>query len=194
MVKQVLKFSAGVGASLVLLTGVASAAPSIGNTGNGSTNKIKSKNVVKCKLINKNTVVVSSSNVQATSTGKATVKWNTGSGNAVSGDAVNSNSTGLTLGVTNEPTDSCSCGCSEVATLDGTINATGKDSLNVISWWNVNKQKTVNNNNVAVYNSSIQSASTGNASVNGNTTGGNATSGNASNTNSTGLVVTVSNN
>ncbi len=194
MVKQVIKFSAGVGASFVLMAGVASAAPSISNTGNGSTNKIKSKNVVKCKVINKNTVVVSNSNVQGSSTGKASVKWNTTGGDATSGDATNTNTTGLILGVTNAPTDSCSCGCGEFTALDGSIDQTGKDSWNVISWWNVNKQKTVNNNNVAVYNSSVQSASSGNASVNGNTTGGNATSGNASNSNSTSAEITVSNN
>lgn len=194
MIDRILKFSAATGASLVLMGGVALATPSITNTGPGSINKIKGKNIVKCKVINKNTVVVANDSTQTTKTGKAKVSWNTTGGSAASGDATNTNETTVELGVTNGPTDSCSCGCNAVLTLDGSIDNTGPGSINLISFLNVNKQKFVNTNDVTVVNSSDQSATSGKATVSGNTTGGSATSGDASNTNSTGLVVSVSNN
>lgn len=194
MIKQVIKFGAATGAGLVLMGGVAFASPSITNTGSHSTNKITSKNINKCKVINKNTVVVANSNTQTAKSGKAKVTWNTTGGDATSGGATNSNDTTLDLGVTNGPTDSCSCGCSEVLTLDGSIDTTGRHSWNVISSLNVNVQKFVNVNNVTVANSSTQTATSGDASVSGNTTGGSAISGDTSNTNTTGLTVEVSNN
>lgn len=194
MIKQIVKLSAGVGASLLLMGSVASAG-SITNTGPWSVNKIKGKHVIKCTVVNKNNVVIGNATVQTSNTGKAKVVWNNTGGDAASGSATNANGTALAVDVANLPGDVCSCGCDEVQVdANNTINQTGLGSWNVISWKSVNKTKVVNVNNVGVSNATIQTANSGNASVVGNTTGGNATSGNASNTNSSSFTVTVSNN
>ena len=207
MIKQVLKFGAITGASLVMMGGVAAAESTINTTGPGSQNIIinssSHSNKKSCKVTNKNKVVLSNYSNQGASTGNAKVKHNTTGGSAVSGTAMNDNSTTIAADVANNNVDPCGgCGCQMVeGAQGGSIVNTGPRSYNLIQngpsgncGCKGSGSSYSNSNNVSVSNVSMQGASSGNASVSGNTTGGNATSGNASNTNMSDIVVTVSNN
>lgn len=203
MVKQIFKFSAATGVSLVLMGSVASAASTINLTGPGSVNVItnSSSNKKGCKVTSKNKVAVLNANAQKAKTGKAKSNHNTTGGNAVSGTATNANETSGSVEVTNNPVDPCSCNCEvPMDTQGGSITNTGPRSWNMIlngSMGNCGCKgggtSVYNSNSVLVGNLNMQSAKSGNASSSGNTTGGDATSGNASNTNTTELLVVVSN-
>jgi hypothetical protein len=76
----------------------------------------------------------------------------------------------------------------------GSINTTGKGSVNVISNKNISLCSSVNNNNISVNTFTGQQAKSGSAKVTYNTVGGgNATSGPATNQNTTGVGLTVTN-
>jgi hypothetical protein len=196
MLKHINKVIVATAVCFAGLSGVAAAQATIEQTGPGSDNQVKIKNIVVCKTVNKNNIVTLNLTAQKSKTGKAKVKWNTTGGSAVSGSALNANATTTSTDVTNNSANGeCGCGCvGEAGLQGGSISDTGPWSWNNIYGLNVNKQTTINNNNILVGNATFQYAGSGDALVIGNTTGGDATSGNASNTNSTSITVTVSNN
>lgn len=193
MKKQILRYGAIAMATAGLAVGVA-AASSIDTTGPDSTNKVEVSSYNKAELKNKNNLNVNNNNSQSADTGDAKVKGNTTGGDAMSGDAENSNEADTSVEV-----DNGACGC--IADFfggsgdlgGGSISTTGPDSYNKIEVKSTNKLEVRNYNNVNVNNNNSQSASTGNATVYHNTTGGDAVSGSASNTNSTSTSVSISN-
>ena len=190
--KKLLRVAAGAAAGFGLMTGVALAdSGSIGTTGPDSTNRIEFRNSAKHKVDNKNKVSASNSNNQNAYTGNAKVKHNTTGGDATSGMASNDNSLSASLSVRNS--NGCGCVGMNMGDNDATIDNTGPDSRNVITFRNSSEVDVKNNNELSVHNTNYQTASSGNAEVSGNTTGGSATSGDASNTNSTEIMFEVVN-
>lgn len=74
---------------------------SISNTGPDSYNTIDSSVKSTVKVENENEINVDNSNYQKASTGDATVSHNTTGGDAVTGDATNTNSTSVSINVSN---------------------------------------------------------------------------------------------
>lgn len=74
---------------------------SINHTGYDSVNVIKHEETTKVNVYNDNYVKVENDNDQKASSGDAKVIGNTTGGDAVSGDATNTNSTSVTLNITN---------------------------------------------------------------------------------------------
>lgn len=186
---SLLRYAAIGMATVGLGMGVAAAnEATIENTGPDSTNTVTVNNSQNATLSNNHSVTVSNENDQSASTGSATVDDNTTGGDATSGDAENTNS------VSTEVTFGDDCGCPDFGDFfssdnEGTIENTGPDSTNRITF-NNDQTLTVNNNqSVSVSNDNSQNASTGDASVTHNTTGGDATSGSATNNNSTSTTI-----
>lgn len=182
--------------SLVVgLSGFAGAtAGTISNTGPDSYNKVKSESTHKVKVKNNNNLNVNNSNSQTAYTGDAKVKHNTTGGDATTGDAMNTNSLSVSATVNNAASSSAwSAGSGGGGGNTGSINQTGPDSTNKVTFKETTKVKVENNNNINVSNNSSQTATSGDARVSDNTTGGSATTGDASNTNTTTVNLNVSN-
>lgn len=73
----------------------------ISQTGPTSTNVVKAKTKVDVKVMNNNNIQVSNNNVQSASSGKAKVVGNTTGGDAVTGDASNTNSSTFEFKISN---------------------------------------------------------------------------------------------
>jgi len=191
MTKQrILHTVSSVAAGLVIATGVGVAGASQfgGFGGYGHSNNKGTS------IDNDNDVAVNNTTNQNATSGDAKVgeekkgdhkrggHWNNHSdnegsgGTALSGEAKNENTTGVTVAITNDGL----CGCLEGAT-DGESGSHRRSSLSID-----------NNNDVVVNNLTNQDARSGDATVSGGN-GGSATSGNASNTNTTTIGVTIAN-
>jgi len=75
---------------------------SISATGNKSVNVISSTNVASVTAVNNNNTWVNTVTLQGAQSGDATVSGNTGSGDALSGNVLNTNGTTVILNVTND--------------------------------------------------------------------------------------------
>ncbi len=93
--------SGGAGCGCMSGFGDGSQGGSIDLTGPESHNEITNKNTVNIDVTNNNNVSVSSNNKQFSQSGNASVTENTSGGSATSGDASNSNSSSVTLSITN---------------------------------------------------------------------------------------------
>lgn len=191
--KKLLRLAALSAVAFSLTTGVAAAnSGSISDTGPDSINKVKFENRSKVRLENTNRVRVQSNSAQSAFTGDARVTHNTTGGSARTGDAANDNLVRATVSSNNSNSSSAAlengCGC--LGSSSGTIDNTGPDSVNKITFADNSSVKVKNTNNVSVQSNSAQTATSGDAKVSDNTTGGDATSGNASNINTTELTFT----
>jgi len=168
---------------------------SIQDTGPDSSASIRTHVRTHTDIDNRNNLTVTNTNAQTASSGKAVVAHNTRGGDAVSGDARNSNSTNISASIRNNTSDTLQAALNNVpgSVGGGSISDTGPDSSARIST-RVSTSTRVNNyNDLTVTNTSSQSAFSGDAIVAHNTHGGDAVSGDASNTNSTSITLSVNN-
>ncbi|MEO5499670.1 MAG: hypothetical protein ABIR46_04180 [Candidatus Saccharimonadales bacterium] len=195
---QTLRIAAVTVLGLGLGAGVASAAPgdaSIDNTGPDSYNSVRSENDVDVDVDNDNDVDVKNRSDQRADSGDATVRHNTTGGDATSGDAMNDNWTRVSAEIDNSGSAAVVAGAvgGGGGSWSGSIDTTGPDSHNTISFENDVDVDINNDNNIDVDNDSDQNAYSGDARVSGNTTGGDATSGDATNINTTEVSIKVTN-
>lgn len=193
---RIKKTITAIGASLGLIVGLAggiagATSGSIDTTGPDSWNEIRVENENEVRIENDNDVHVSNMNHQDARTGEAEVEDNTNGGDAESGSASNENSFSAHISVDNGSGMGDMMG--EMGDWDGSIDTTGPDSHNKISFENENEVRIENDNNVHIQTSNCQTAHSGDAEVSHNTNAGSAVSGDASNTSSTSLTVSVSN-
>lgn len=181
---------------LSLGAGVASAAPgdgSIDNTGPDSNNQITFNNDTDVDVDNDNDVRVRNHNPQDADSGDARVHHNTTGGDATSGDATNDSLLRATVRLSNTGAGVAALGNGGNGGSTGSIDTTGPDSNNQITFNNGFDVDVDNDNDVTVENWNDQDADSGDATVSDNTTGGNATSGDASNISTTEVTVEVNN-
>jgi len=175
--------------------GVASAAPgdgSIDNTGPDSSNVITFNNDTDVDVDNDNDVDVDNDSDQDADSGDARVHHNTTGGDASTGDAMNDNLFRATVRLNNSGAGLASLNGGDGGST-GSIDTTGPDSTNTITFNNGLDVDVDNDNDVDIDNDSDQDADSGDAWVNDNTTGGNATTGNATNVNTTEVTVEITN-
>lgn len=192
---KILRVAAFTVLGLSLGAGVASAAPgdgTIDNTGPDSNNVLTFNNDTDVDVDNDNDVRVNNHNPQDARTGDARVRHNTTGGSATTGDATNDSLLRASLRVTNTGASSLMSGTGN-GTSTGSIDTTGPDSNNVITFNNGYDVNVDNNNDITVSNWNHQDADSGDATVSDNTTGGNATTGDASNISTTEVTVEVNN-
>ncbi len=192
--KKTLRLAAISVMALSFTTGVAAASSgTIGTTGPDSYNSIRHESSTERRVENRNDVDVENDNPQDARSGRARVSNNTTGGNASSGDATNDSLLRATIRLNNSGSADAA-----VSGLSGTnntasINNTGPDSYNRVSFENRSRVNIENDNDVQVRNDNEQNATSGSARVSGNTTGGSATSGNASNISTTETVIEITN-
>ncbi len=187
--------AASVLSTLALVGGVVSAQTgSVSNTGPGSNNKVVSTLSNKTHVHNTNTVSADTSTSQYSSTGKASVKYNTTGGDAMTGDASTATALTVKANITNPSADPCGCDNGSASSLGGgTIDTTGPNSYNKVETKVTNNTKVTNTNTVSVNTSTTQSSKSGSATVSGNTTGGSAQSGDASSSTAETVDLTIMN-
>lgn len=183
---------------LVGLSGYAGASSrTISHTGPDSYNKIKTEIKNKVRVNNDNVLKLDNDNWQRAYTGDASVNHNTTGGTAISGDARNTNS--LDVSATVDNTGSADAwagavgGAGNYGSGSATINHTGPDSYNAVTYKEGTRVNVTNDNYIDIDNNNHQTATSGDAEVHGNTTGGDAVSGDAVNTNSTSVTLNVRN-
>lgn len=180
---------------LSLGAGVASAAPgdgSVSNTGPDSDNVITFNNNTDVDVDNENDVDVDNDTDQDADSGDATVRRNTTGGNATSGDTMNDSLLRGTIRINNSGAGLASLNGGDDGST-GSIDTTGPDSNNRITFNNGFDVDVDNDNDVNIDNDVDQDADSGDARVTRNTTGGDATSGSATNVNTTEITVEVTN-
>lgn len=193
---KIVRLAATTAASLTLIGGLAggiagASSGSISQTGPESDNNVTVNSHQHVSVKNNNDLSVTNNNPQDATTGNAKVKENTTGGDATSGDAMNSSSFSVSATITNSMPSLNDGGNGGSDT--GSINNTGPESQNNVTFNDSSSVKVSNYNDLNVVNNNNQSAQSGNASVTENTTGGSATSGNASNTSDTSVTLNVSN-
>jgi len=175
---------------------VASAAPGTGvidTTGPDSHNEIVFDGGNDVDVDNDNDVSVDNDTDQDAYTGDAKVFDNTTGGDAASGSAMNDNMFRANLSIDNSGSSAAALDFGGNGGNEGTIETTGPDSWNEITFDNGSEVNVDNNNDVNVDNNTDQHASSGDAKVFNNTSGGDATSGDASNVNTTEVTVSIKN-
>jgi hypothetical protein len=180
---------------LSLGAGVASAAPgdaSITNTGPDSVNTVRFNNDRDVRIRNDNDLSLRNNTPQRAESGDATVRHNTTGGDATTGAASNDSLMRVNATIDNSSTAALSGGNGS-GSATGTIDTTGPDSVNRITFNNSSDVNVNNDNDVNITNNNRQTAETGNARVSGNTTGGNATSGDASNISTLDVTLKITN-
>ncbi len=93
--------AAGAGGGAATPASTSNSTGTIRNTGPDSVNVVREKVVNKVRVTNNNDITVSNTNSQTATSGDAKVYDNTTGGDAVSGNASNTNSTTMTFSVTN---------------------------------------------------------------------------------------------
>ena len=93
--------SSGAWSGVVNAGGSGNAMTTIENTGPDSTNVVSNDTSVKVRVENNNNLSVTNSNTQSAYSGDAKVFDNTTGGDAISGDATNTNSTSINFSVSN---------------------------------------------------------------------------------------------
>jgi hypothetical protein len=194
---HILRVTAATVLGLGLGAGVVSAAPgdaSIENTGPDSYNTVRHHSDVDVDVHNDNDLDVHNRNYQRAESGDATVRHNTTGGSASTGDTSNDNWTRVNATVDNSGSTAAALSAGNGGgSWSGSIDTTGPDSINKISFDSDMNVDINNDNNIDVSNESYQKAESGDARVSGNTTGGNASTGDASNINTTEVTLKVSN-
>jgi hypothetical protein len=183
-------------AAIMLTTGVYASAQSgsIDTTGPDSDNEISYSNEVDIDVDNDTDVDADVDVDQDADSGNTEVNDNTEGGDAESGDAENDNSVEAEVDVDNSGgngwlgLDDCICNDG-----DATIDKTGPDSTNTVTFDNSYDLDIDNSVDVDFDVDVDQDADSGDAEVTHNTSGGNATSGSASNTSSTVFSLSVKN-
>ncbi|HEX7484036.1 MAG TPA: hypothetical protein VF281_02690 [Candidatus Saccharimonadales bacterium] len=181
---------------VVGLSGFAGATTgTIDTTGPDSVNKIHSESSQRVDIDNDNDLKVNNGNSQKAWSGEAEVRDNTTGGDASSGDASNMNSFDADVSVDNSGSvgAAVAAGAGGAGDNDASIENTGPDSYNTVTFENRSNVDIRNDNNLYVSNHNYQTASTGDATVRHNTTGGDATTGSASNENTTSVRFDVTN-
>lgn len=167
---------------VVGLVGVSSAATNgnISNTGQDSSNIVRSVDRNHTTVHNQNSATLTNNNPQWASSGSVHSAKNTTAGDAHSGNVTNTSSMRATVSYDN--TAGGGSGGSTSSNTTGTIHQTGQDSTNKVVSKTTNNTEICNNNEVTVTNNNWQAASSGSVSSYANTTAGDATSGNVTNT------------
>jgi len=184
--------SLGIVAGMAGMAGATSGV--IGTTGPFSNNQFTSNSLNTALLTNNNTLPITTTNAQSALTGSANVSFNTTGGSAITGAALNQNSTNVNAFVNNGSGGALlggwwGAGAGDVAS----INLTGPNSNNQVFLNRTNTLTLTNNNVIPVTTNNVQTAVSGSANVSGNTFGGSAITGNAQNSNNTTVGVNVSN-
>lgn len=185
--------------SLGLVVGLAGFAGAtsgdISDTGPDSSNIVKSDTSQRVRVENNNHLGVQNSNTQRATTGDARANHNTSAGDATTGAASNDNSFDAAVTVDNSASSGALMGVGGAGTGDNSasINQTGPDSVNKVTFKSTSNVKVENNNDLHVTNTNRQTATSGDARVTDNTEGGSATTGDASNTTSSSITFDVSN-
>ena len=181
---------------VVGLSGFAGATTgTIDTTGPDSVNKIHSESSQRVDIDNDNDLSVRNDNSQKAWSGEAEVEDNTTGGDATSGDASNMNSFDADVSVDNSGSvgAAMAAGAGGAGDNSASIDNTGPDSYNTVTFENRSNVDIDNDNDLYVSNHNYQTASTGDATVEHNTTGGDATTGSASNENTTTVRFDVTN-
>lgn len=182
---------------LSLGAGVASAAPgdaTIENTGPDSYNSVRYESDRDVDVDNDTDLRVRNHNPQRASSGDATVRHNTTGGDASTGAASNDSLLRVNASVDNSSSSAAALGGGNGGgSWSGTIDTTGPDSTNRITFDSDVDIDVDNDTDINVSNYNHQSAYSGDARVSGNTTGGNATTGDASNISTTDVILNVTN-
>lgn len=184
----------------VLGVGLAAGVPAsahtgtIGTTGPSSLNQITFSDTHTAVVTSTNVLGVVNTTSQGATSGPANASTNTTVGNVGSGAASNNSATHTSAVQSN----SNACGCPAVAASgggpnSGSINLTGPNSTNQISFGGSSTVVVTSTNSANVTNVTSQGATSGAANANNNTTVGNVTSGGASNTSTTTTSVSQSN-
>lgn len=195
-IKKLASILSAVLASLLLSTGMAAAnTGTIDTTGPDSTNTVEFANDTDVDLNNDTDVDADVDVDQDAESGKAEVENNTTGEDAVSGDSENTADVEADLSIDNSSSSSAAlqgggCGCGDD---EGTIDMTGPDSTNEITFNNTSNVNVDNDTDVDFDVDVDQDADSGDAEVSHNTTGGGAMSGNVSNTSSTVFTLSVTN-
>ncbi len=185
------------GVSLAAFGGGAAFADSatIEDTGPDSHNTVEFRGERELDVENDNDIRVENRTEQRAYSGDVTVRRNTSaSGDHESGEARNDSLARTTVEIDNA-SNGCLCdGFGGSGDNEGTIENTGPDSRNHITFRNDVEVDVENDNEIDVENDTEQSASSGNVRVERNTTAnGDARSGDAVNINTVETVVRVSN-
>jgi hypothetical protein len=194
MKKQLYRAAAATVLGLSLTTGIAAAQTSgtIHQTGADSYNKVSSRVHNQRYVNNDNDVRLSTSNHQYATSGDATSRRNTTSGNVGTGTATNTRSVSASLMVDNSASSGAGAVMANTNTT-GRISNTGYNSTNVVKSTVDNKTVVNNDNDICVTSTNTQNATSGDATATENTTVGNVTTGSASNTSSENFVISVKN-
>jgi DNA-directed RNA polymerase alpha subunit len=170
--------------SVGLTAGLASASTgSIDTTGPGSDNSINYENETEVEVENETEVDADVDMDQNADSGDTEVEFNTTGGSAESGDAENDSYVEAALSIDNSSSSEAALsGNSSGSDDDGSIEMTGPESDNHITFSNEYEVEVENETDVDFDVDVDQDADTGDASVSNNTTGGDAVSGSASNT------------
>lgn len=188
--KKVLQTIAVTIASLGLTAGVVSASSVvIGTTGPSSNNQVAESNTWASVKTNANTALGVNSNNQSGTTGTAGVNNNTTGGSAMSGNVNNTAMASTVFSISNAG----GAGGPVMAPNSTSINVTGPNSNNQVSYNNSYSSVVTNVNTVSVTNTNSQNGSSGSANVSNNTTGGSAVSGSVSNTSTFSTTSSISN-
>lgn len=183
--------SLGIVAGMSGLAGATSG--TIGTTGPFSNNQFTSNSLNTALLTNNNTLPITTTNAQSALTGSANVSFNNSGGSAITGAALNQNSTNVNAYVSNGGMAGALGGWWGASPDSAVITMTGPSSNNQVFLNRTNALTVTNNNNIPVNTVNTQTAVSGSANVSGNTFGGSAITGNASNTNNTSVSVNVAN-
>lgn len=195
--KKLIKTSAAILASLsIAVPGIVSAnMADIGTTGPDSTNTVAFENESTTDVENNNDLGLTNSASQSGSSGSADVSDNTTGEDAMSGDVENATELSASVMIDNGSAagaigDGMGAGMSDD---EATIDNTGPDSTNEVTFNDSSSVTLQNNNSVSVSNSVSQNATSGDATVHHNTTGGGATSGSVRNTSTSEFTLSVTN-
>lgn len=184
--------SLGIVAGMAGMAGATSGV--IGTTGPFSNNQFTSNSLNTALLNNLNNLPVTTTNAQNALTGSANVSFNTSGGSALTGAALNQNSTNVNASISNASGAALLGGWwSANAGDSAVINTTGPSSNNQVFLNRTNALTLNNTNNIPVTTVNTQTALSGSANVSGNTFGGSAITGNASNSNNTSVSLNVAN-
>lgn len=179
---------------VVGFAGVSSAATNgnISNTGQDSSNIVRSVDRNHTYTHNDNSAMLMNNNPQWAHSGSVHSAKNTTGGDARSGNVTNTSTMRATVSYDNTA-GSGGSGGSTSSNTTGTIHQTGQDSTNKVVSYTSNTTTTRNENQVMVVNNNWQAASSGSVSSYANTTAGDAVSGNASNSSTTEFNVSYKN-
>lgn len=216
------RISATVASTVALVAGfagVAGAAPSVGVTGYGSSNRVTHSDYVATHVLNNNSVHATNNNPQTAHTGSVSADANTtvgggyghnwggnggqdwggdtdGVDSLASGSAMNDGMNHAAVMIDNSDSGDAAwagAGSDMGGTDDAVINTTGAESLNTISYETDVHTTVTNNNSVTLTNNNSQTATTGSVSADRNTSVGSVRSGDASNVSTNVLEVSIQN-